>query len=166
MATEYLDEIKSLKDFDAFYRLKCQKDSVLWSGFEKEPDETTFRQYVQNVLIDNPNNHLFLLKDSKTNEVMGYCQFNEEGGGVAEGRGSGLFKKFQGCGLASVMDTLLVEKAREYGLKYMYAWCSENNKVSMMALIDAGFVKTEITETRFMKVFNEEHTFYKWEINL
>ena len=166
MVTEYLDEMKSLEDFDSLYKLKCQKDSVVWSGFEREPEEASFKQYVQVSLIDNPNSHLFLLKDVKTSEVMGYCQFNEEGGGVAEGRGSGLFKKFQGCGLASVMDTLLVEKARDYGLKYMYTWCSENNIVSVMALIDAGFTKTTVTEKRFMKVFNEEHTFYKWEIYL
>ena len=166
MATEYLDEMKSLVDYEEFYKLKCQKDSVIWSGFEKEPDKELFKQYVQTALIDNPKNHLFLLKDTQTGEVMGYCQFNEEGDGIAEGRGSGLFKKFQGCGLASVMDTLLVEKAREYGMKYMYAWCSEKNVVSMNALVDAGFIKTNVIEKRMMDVLGEEHTFYKWEINL
>lgn len=166
MATEYLDEMKSLEDFDAFYKLKCQKDSVLWSGFEKGPEEEPFRQYVQDVLIDNPKNHLFLLKDSKTQEVMGYCQFNEEADGIAEGRGSGLFKKYQGCGLASVMDTLLVGKAREYGMKYMYSWCSDKNVVSMNALIDSGFTKTAVFEERYLKVFEESHLFYKWEIYL
>lgn len=163
---DYLDELKSMDLYDDFYKLKCQKDSVLWSGFEKEPDYEGFKKYVKSNLIDNPKNHLFLLRDGDTHEVMGYCQFNEEGDGVCEGRGSGLFKQYQGCGLASVMDTLLVEKAREYGMKYMHAWCSEKNLVSMRALIDAGFKKTETIETRHMSVFNEDHTFYLWEIYL
>lgn len=166
MNKDYLDEFKSLDLFDDFYMLKCQKDSVLWSGFDKEPDKVLFRDYVIKNLIENPKNHLFLLRDGSTNEVMGYCQFNEEENGICEGRGSGLFKKYQGCGLASDMDILLVEKAREYGMKYMYAWCSERNIVSMRALVDAGFQKTEKTETRHMSVFNEDQTFYMWEINL
>ena len=163
---DYLDELKSMDLYDEFYKLKCQKDSILWSGFEKEPDYEGFKKYVKSNLIDNPKNHLFLLRDGDTHEVMGYCQFNEEDNGILEGRGSGLFKKFQGCGLASVMDTLLVEKAKEYGMKYMYSWCSEKNLVSINALIDAGFKRTEVCEDRFMSAFNETHKFYKWEIYL
>ena len=32
---DYLDELKSMDLYDEFYKLKCQKDSILWSGFEK-----------------------------------------------------------------------------------------------------------------------------------
>lgn len=166
MNKDYLEELKDLELYDDFYRLKCQKDAVLWSGFEKEPDKESFKEYVINNLIKNPKNHLFLLRDGNTSEVMGYCQFNEEEIGKCEARGSGLFKQFQGCGLASVMDALLVEKAREYGMKYIYGWCSEKNMVSMKAMIDAGYKKTEEMEIRHMSVFNEDHIFYKWELYL
>lgn len=163
---DYLYELKSLELFEDFYRLKCQKDSVLWSGFEKEPEKESFREYVVKNLINNPKNHLFLLRDGNTNEVMGYCQFNEEEDETCEARGTGLFRQYQGCGLASLMDILIIEKAREHGMKYIYAWCSDKNTVSMNALIDAGYKKTDVAEVRHMSVFNEDHTFYKWEIYL
>ncbi len=166
MNKDYLEELKNLELYEDFYRLKCQKDSVLWSGFDKEPDKELFKEYVVKNLIENPKNHLFLLRDGNTNEVMGYCQFNEEDNGICEGRGIGLFRKFQGCGLASTMNILLVEKAKGYGMKYMYAWCSEKNIVSIRALIDAGFKRTNLTEIRHMSVLKEDHTFYKWEIHL
>lgn len=166
MNKDYLYELKDLSLYEDFYKLKCQKDSVLWSGFDTKPDMESFKAYVLTNIVENPKNHLFLMRDGNTNEVMGYCQFNEEGNNTCEGRGSGLFKQYQGCGLASSMDTLLVEKAKEYGMKYMYAWCSEKNIVSMNALIDAGFQKTEEKEIRHMSVFGEDHTFYKWEIYL
>ena len=166
MSKDYLEEMKSLDLYEDFYRLKCQKDSVQWSGFEKEPEKESFKEYIVKNIIDNPKNHLFLMKDGITNDVMGYCQFNEEGNGICEGRGSGLFKRYQGCGLASVLNSLSVGKAREYGMKYMYSWCSEKNTPSIKALIDAGFKKTDIFEIRHMNVVNEDHKFFKWEIFL
>ena len=109
---------------------------------------------------------MFFLRDGKTDEIMGYVQYNEDGNGVVEGRGMALFKKFQGCGLASVLDALIVKKARERGFKFMYGWCSEKNLVSKNALIDAGFKRTDKYEIRHINALNEDHTFYKWEIYL
>lgn len=148
--------------YEELYRLKCQKDSVQWSGFEKEPDKDSFKKYVKANLIDNPKNHLYLLIDGNTNKVMGYSQINEEADGICEGRGSGLFKEYQGCGLASEMSILLLEKARDLGMSLIYGWCSEKNFVSINALKDAGYIKTDIYEIRHLSVFNEDHKFYKW----
>lgn len=166
MDKDYLEEMKSLKDFDAFFKLKCQKDSVLWSGFSSEPDYDRLKEYVQKSIINNPSNHLFLFKDGRTNDVMGYCQFNKETDEIAEGRGSGLFKQYQGCGLASVMNKLLLEKAKEYGFHYIYGWCSENNEASKKALIDSGHKKTDISVERYISILGESQTFYKWEAHL
>ena len=166
MQKDYLEEMVNMDDFESLYLLKCQKDAVQWSGFESKPDKEHYKEFIQEKVIADPKNHLFLFKDGKTNDVMGYVQFVDEGNGIGEGRGSGLIKRYQGCGLASVLDQLYVEKAREYNMKYLYAWCSEKNIVSMNALIDAGFQKTDIKEIRHMKVFNEDHIFFKWEIYL
>ena len=166
MNEDYLDELVDIKDYDYLYKLKCQKDCIIWSGFKKAPDYDNFKKYVQSQLIDNPHNHLFFLRDGKSNEIMGYVQYNEDGNGVVEGRGMALFKKYQGCGLASLIDILIVKKAKECGFKYMYGWCSEKNLVSKNALIDAGFRKTTEFETRHISSIDEYHTFYKWEIYL
>lgn len=166
MNKDYLVELTNLDHFEDFYKLKCQKDSVLWSGFEKEPDKDNFRDYVVSNLINNPKNHVFLMLDGNTNKVMGYCQFNEEENGICEARGCGLFKKFQGCGIATDMDNLLIAKAREYGMTYMYSWCSEKNVTSINSIKEAGYKKTEEKEVRHLSVLNEDQTFYKWEIYL
>lgn len=166
MNEDYLEEMTSLKDYDSFYKLKCQKDSVQWSGFDKGPDYDKFKQYVLENLIENVNNHLFFLRDGKTSDIMGYCQYNEYGNGIAEARGTTIFKRYQGCGLASIMNGLLLIKARDNGISYIYAWCSDKNSVSMNALIDAGYKKTDVFEERYMSVFEETHKFYKWEIYL
>ena len=160
---DYLDEMIDLTDFDALIKIKSQKDSVAWSGFDKGPDPVSYRKYVEDNVINNPKNHLFILKDGKTNEAMGYCQFVEEDNGVFEGRGSGILKKFQGCGLAEVMGMLFLEKAREYGCTYMYSWCSENNIPSIKALESAGWSKTETSKLYHMNATNQDHIFYKWE---
>lgn len=166
MNRDYLEEMTSLKDYDIFYKLKSQKDSVLWSGFDKAPDYENFKQYVQNNLIENEKNHLYFLRDGETNDIMGYCQYNEDGNGIAEARGTTIFKRYQGCGLASIMNSLLLTKARDNGISYIYAWCSDKNIVSMNALIDAGYTKTDHFEERYMSVIGETHIFYKWEIHL
>ena len=166
MQKDYLEEMTNMDDYEYLYLLKCQKDAIEWSGFETKPDKEKFRKYIKETVIDNPNNHLFFFRDGSTNEVMGYVQYVDEGNGVGEGRGSSLFKRYQGCGLASVLDQLYVEKTKENGIKYLYAWCSEKNVASMNALIDAGFQKTEKYEIRHMSVFNEDHKFYMWEIYL
>ena len=44
MNKDYLEELKNLELYEDFYRLKCQKDSVLWSGFDKEPDKELFKE--------------------------------------------------------------------------------------------------------------------------
>ena len=163
---DYLDEMKDFTDFDALIQIKSQKDSVIWSGFDKGPDPVSFRKYIAENVINNPKNHLFILKDGETNEAMGYCQFVEEENGIFEGRGSGILKKFQGCGLADIMGKLLLEKAAEYGCKYMYSWCSENNLPSINSLVSNGWIKTETYKQCHMNAINQDHTFYKWEIYL
>lgn len=159
---DYLSEMIDLTDFDALLQMKSQKDSVIWSGFDKGPDPDSYKKYILENVISNPKNHLFILKDGETNEAMGYCQFVEEDNDVFEGRGSGILKRFQGCGLAEVMGMLLLEKAKDYGCKYMYSWCSEKNLPSINALVSAGWVKTDITKIYHMKATNEDHVFHKW----
>ncbi len=160
---DYLSEMNDLSDFEALLQMKSQKDAIVWSGFEKGPDPETYKQYVLDSIINNPKNHLFILKDEATDEAMGYCQFVEEENGVFEGRGSGILKKFQGCGLAEEMALLFLEKAKEYGCKYMYSWCSEKNLPSINALLSGGWNKTDVCKHYHMNATNEDHLFYKWE---
>ena len=152
-----------LADFDALLQMKSQKDSVIWSGFEKGPDPVSYKTYISENVINNPKNHLFIFKDGDTHDAMGYCQFVEEDNGVFEGRGSGILKQYQGCGLAEVMGALFIEKAKEYGCKYMYSWCSEKNIPSINALLSSGWEKTDICKHYHMNATNDNHLFYKWE---
>lgn len=157
---EYLEELIDLRYYDILHKIKCEKDAIVWSGFEKGPDYEQYKKYVQDRIINDPKNHLFFLMDNEN--VIGYCQFVEQEDGCFEGRGSGILKEYQGCGYAQDMGKLFLEKAKEMGCKFMFSWCSERNKPSVYALLSSGWEKTEEKNIIYMPAFKEEHVFFKW----
>ena len=60
------------------------------------------------------------------------------------------------------MSLLLLDKARELGMREIYGWCSEKNIVSIISLKEAGYHKTDLYEIRHINQLNEDHKFYKW----
>lgn len=163
----YLYEVSSLEDFEPYYLLKCQKDAVKWSGFEKAPDRDVLLKYFNERVLGNPQTHLFYMKDSDENDaVVGYKQYDDIDDVTVEIRGTVIFKRYQGCGLNDKFSLLLGDHFMDRGIRRLITYISENNKASLLNIKYCGFHKTEEYEDREMRAIGEVQRFYKWELEL
>lgn len=158
----YLYRVSQLEDFEFLLELKSQKDAIKWSGFSTAPNRENFLRYFQERVLGNPNVFMYYLKDTTDEIPMGYIQFDKVTEAEAEGRGTNILKKYQGCGLLEEMTQLMFQELKKNGFKSMFTYCSELNKASILNLKYNGYVQTEEFEIRKMEGQDSEHKFYKW----
>ena len=159
-----LYRVNDIKDFDAYFELKSDKDAVAWSGFQTAPDREKLKKYFKEKIVDSDFNKVYYLIDTEGHpvEVMGYVQFSANSTSEVEYRGTSILKKYQGLGLLQEMTEMLFDIIKSEGYKTVIAWVSEKNLPAIFNMQCTGFIKTHETEERELKALGGIHVFYKW----
>lgn len=154
----------TLEDFESYYRIKCQKDAILWSGFSTAPNKEKLLVHYKEKIINNPNTYLFYLWNDY--EIIGSLQGSRVDADIVEIGASNVFQKFQGLGYVQDLTSLFIQQMKKLGYKKAICWVSDRNKPSEYNTKINKFVKTEDFEDRSLPLLGGKHRFYKWEKQL
>lgn len=160
----YLYIVKSIDDFDDYLKIKSDPTAVLWSGFPSAPDPARLKAHFQHLIDDcfPKGDILVYLKDSETDQVMGYDLMTKIDDETIESSGHSILSDYQGKGLGTALFALLVEYARGLGYKKFTGWISENNIGSIKNVERNGFVRTDECRVVRLEAFGRDDVFYKY----
>ena len=115
--------------------------------FPKQNWENWFNQK-----MTNPNFFYAYIKDSDTNEFVGYVNFNQNQQTKKATMGIVVYSKYHSCGYMRPAMKKLIEKAKQSGVKILTDTIPETRKNALRVFYDFGFVKmNEITSKKFNK---------------
>lgn len=159
----YLYKVKSIVDFEEYYKIKADKAAILWSGFATVPDKDKLKDHFLHLLSNN-DIYLYYLKDDQTNDVIGYDQMIKIDKDTVESAGHSIKIEYQGKGFGNLMIRLITQQANELGFKRIIAWVSEHNISSIKNFENCGFIKTlKPYRTTALKALGREDRFFMWE---
>lgn len=130
-----------VEDFDNYYKLKADPPAIIWSGFRGKPDSIGLKNHFEKILVDK-NNYLFFLKDSSSQSVIGYIQFERFSNDEATYTGTSIYSDYHGKGYGKLITKMMIEKAMNEGIKRLSGYCAFDNIASVKNLTSVGFVKT------------------------
>lgn len=163
--------VPALKDL--WYRQKCMSDAktmaynagynVSYEGYHYDtgcidfPDEAQERWYEEK--MGNPNFFYAYIRDVETGKFVGYLNFNKTLDDKAT-MGIVISAKYRGMGYMRPSMELLIQKARENGVKVLADSVPASREVALKVFFDLGFVKRG--EYQGVK-FGEPETVYEIE---
>lgn len=162
MDQEYSLIKASSADYDAFYRLRCEKKNIAWSGHIAKPDYDSFRKwYGKQMKSDTRTIYLFL----KNHEVVGYLYADSTKKGIID-VGYGISCYHEGNGLGSMMlKRFIMQEVTPPVL--LTAYISDINIGSQRMVIKLGFRKTLVYDYRSLPLLiSQPSKFYCWELLL
>lgn len=146
--------------FEDYYKLKCQEDAILWSGFRNAPDKNKLLDHYKKIISKKSNVLIFYLLDN--NKIIGYAQGTILDQNSVEYSATNIFKKFQGQGYLQDLSSLFLSRMKELGFSKITGWASEKNRPAEFNLIFNKFIKTNEFEERELPLLGGKHRFYKW----
>lgn len=153
-------------DYDIYYKIKCDKDAVGFSGFALPPDYKKFKKVFENILISS-DQYLYLLEDKdKNNQISATFHFKENDKETVEGLGYNVFPEYRGMKLGWVMMNKINEMCKKMGYKYRLSIVSEKNIASIHNLENSGAYPTGEIEERKLPGFNrtDKYLYYLKEL--
>lgn len=157
--------VARLENFDNFFKIKSEDNSVYWSGFDSAPNYDVFKEYYRKELARSDRTIIFLYIDD---EIAGYIavDLNLE---IREVEiGYGVLKAFSRQGLGRKLIEYSIEYSKKELLEadHMIAWIAENNIASIKIVLGNGFSKTDEFEYRDFKQEKDKVKFHKYFLNL
>ena len=141
-------------DFEFYYTLKCEPDSIYWSGFSSAPDKKRLHQWFVQKLnnSDIPCSHtlyIISLTENGIRQKAGYLSvYPSENPEKCCEIGIGIIRAFRGRGIATEAIRLAEKACIKLGLQKIYAYIRSDNIASQAAFTRAGFDSTEKTKER------------------
>ena len=83
-------------DFDTFYRIKCDKKAVEFSGFNSAPDRTKFYEVYQRIMSNDKQVLLFFMDTEKDNQICSTFHYEILDEERVEGLGYNVFPEYRG----------------------------------------------------------------------
>ena len=161
----YKFTLASLENYDDFFKIKTEDNSVYWSGFDSAPNYDSFKEYYIKELARDDRTIVFLYIN---NEVAGYIAIDLILGNPEIEIGYGALKAFSGQGLGRKLIEYSIKYSKEKILEsdHMIAWIAEDNIASIKSVLGNGFSKTEEFEYRDFKQEEDKVKFHKYILNL
>lgn len=151
--------LATLADFEDFYRIKCDKENIVWGGFTKAPEKKSFYNwYVQQLASDR--RWIYLVYEG--NEVCAFFYIDKIDNKTYELSSSGVLAEFSGRGIGTYTVKVRMDIIRSLGGKTCITWIAEDNIGSYKRFEKIGFVRTDEYEVRNLPLLGGEHKFYKW----
>lgn len=128
------------KDFDFYYKLKCEESSIYWSGFAGKPDKIQLFEFWENITNERISGRsIYVL--FVDNSPVGYIQVVEED--ERYGLSIGITEMARGSGYGSKIIQLAINKI---GNRHKYfCYIREDNVASIKSFERNGFNKTGIS---------------------
>ena len=147
-------KIATIKDYDCFYSIRSEENNLFWTGYDKSPDYSNFKNWYTNRLAERQRD-IYLLWHNNT--CLGALNIDtyEDHAFI----GYSIKSEAQGKGLASFMVSQvdsLIKSSKP--IKEIRAWINFQNIASIKVCEKNGYHKSEITETR--KRFGKEELYY------
>lgn len=160
----YTYKLAQAEDFEGFYKIKCDSQNVIWSGFSTPPNHESLQDWFLSNLI-NPNRQIFLVwKDDV--EIIGFFYLDKISDTIFEAASSGVLSMYTKQGIGTKTIQWREELARENGAEIIQTWVSENNLASFHRLEKLNWVRTELFEYKDIPLAGGKHRFYKWQKSL
>lgn len=142
-------------DYDAFYSIKADKNNILWGGFSSAPDIDNFLVWYKKQIDKTSKRSLYVFEVN--HKVVGFSSIDYTGDDPEISYGVLSTETGNGFGTEIIRQTCTMANSSR-----ITAYISERNIGSIRCFEKNGFIKTSISETRYLPLFNEQHTFYKW----
>ncbi|MGF1710742.1 GNAT family N-acetyltransferase [Vibrio kagoshimensis] len=161
MNNQFVLELASEPDFDAYLSLKSEPANIYWSGFEEAPNASKLFSHFQ-MAINSTTRDIYLLKT--TDLVVGYLYVDHLPKDKTVELAYGVSEYQSGKGLAKVMISLGLERvAAEFSTQV--AWIAESNIPSIKTIQALGFESTSDIEYRALAQFTDKVKFVKFSRN-
>lgn len=149
-------------EFEIYYKIKCDKEAVAYSGFATPPDKDKFRQVFNRILSDSQQKLYYLCDVENANRVAATFHYKENDVETVEGLGYNVFPEYRGMGLGWLMMKKMNELCASQGYKYRLSRVSENNIASIKNLEKSGAYPTGEYEYRELPACNrkDKYLFY------
>lgn len=131
-------------DFDFYYAIKSESQSVYWSGFSAAPEKANLLDHYM-AMLSNEHRLTYILKDCDVR--LGYLCVDKDPLDSTVEISYGISTQYAGRGLAKVMIRLWL-KNTEPILKVLVAWIAESNAASIKTATAVGFRATGKSEYR------------------
>lgn len=150
-------------DFEFFYSLKCEENSIYWGGFADKPGYMDLLKWYRHILSGKAKQILIVKWRGKKVGVISFKIYN---GTVCDDYSTNISEKYSGMGIG----TLAIKKNEEY-LRANYPACKisngfvrSDNLPSQNMLQKCGWALTEDYEDRFLASANKNKVirFQKW----
>lgn len=149
----------SKEDFEAFYKIKCDPNNVLWSGFATAPDHDNFKIWYEKQIIENIREIWFAVLEGT---LVGFYYIMPYDKDCITG-GYGVLSEYAGRGIGTRLMYERNQRCQQEG-KVSVGWVAEENIASTKCMLKQGYQPQEDTEVRKIwinKAFKEK-TFRKY----
>ena len=149
----------TIKDFELYYKLKCDEENIYWTGHKRSPDKENLRKWFKDQL-ERKDRIFFLVKTPNyPNEAIGYLYLDivGENKNVIE-TGHGVHSKFKGKGIG----TKIIKFALEYSKEKLEVidrgdgWIAEDNIGSIKNVLKNGYFESKDTKNIYFEPLKKE----------
>lgn len=140
----------SEEDFEAFYRIKCDPNNVVWSGFSTAPNHDKFKIWYEKQIIENIREIWFAVMEDV---VVGFYYIIPCDEDCITG-GYGVLSEYCGRGIGTRLMYERDQRCLQEG-KVSVAWIAEENIASTKCMLKQGYRPQEDTEVRKILINNE-----------
>lgn len=148
-------------DFEGFYRIKCDCQNVIWSGFSQPPNHESLHEWFL-ANLHNPKRQIFLVL-SETSEIIGFFYLDKISDTLYEAASSGILTEYTKRGIGTATLQWREQIAKTMGAELIQTWVSENNTASFRRLEKLNWIKTDCYEIKDIPLAGGRQRFYKWE---
>lgn len=146
----------STDDFEFYYSLKCELESVYWSGFKSVPDKARLHTwFIQKVkCFENKDSYklytIFNLNDGEISRVGYLSIYLSDCYENCCEVGIGISTAFMGKGIGTRAIKIATDECKRLGYQKVYAYIRKDNVRSHSAFIKAGFVAKNKIKAAFI----------------
>ena len=152
-------KLATLGDFEDFYRIKCDKVNIAWSGFTQAPEKKSFYEWYQRQLASD-HRWIYLVYDHE--DVCAFFYLDKIDNITYELSSSGVLSQFTGRGIGSYTVRARLDIIQSLGGRIGITWIAEDNVASYRRFENEGFTRTGKYEIRNLPLLGGEHKFFKW----
>lgn len=149
------------EDYEFYYNLKCEPNSVYWSGYSSEPDYEKLKAWYYNILSDSTKMNMIIRYNG---EPAGYINFKVYNYTVCDDFSITVSERFCGRGVATCAIRKLIDFLRkEYtDCKIFNSYIREDNIASQKAHRNNGFELSGEYEDKLFQPDNRVLRLQKW----
>lgn len=151
----------TLEDYEFYYKMKCEKSAVYWSGYEDTPDYNRLKEHYNRLILDRKKEtEIYFITDDGCN--VGYVQVSnnsEDEGELAVG----ISEKGRGNGYGTFAIETGLQICQDNNKKVVISYIREDNIASQKMCEKNGMTKTEVYKNGYSAVDKKDVKMYLYK---